>query len=39
MNYVGTKGSNRQESENINIPPPGPGSVQSRRPYSRFPGT
>ena len=36
MNYVGTKGSNQQESENINIPPPGPGSVQSRRPYPRF---
>jgi hypothetical protein len=36
VNYVGTKGSNQQESEPINIPEPGPGNVQLRRPYPRF---
>ena len=36
VNYVGTKGSNQQEAEPINIPAPGPGNVQLRRPYSRF---
>jgi hypothetical protein len=36
LNYVGTKGSNQQQSEPINIPEPGPGSVQARRPYPRF---
>jgi hypothetical protein len=36
MNYVGTRGSNQQESENINIPAPGPGAIQARRPYPRF---
>ena len=36
VNYVGTKGSNQQESEPINIPEPGPGNIQARRPYPRF---
>lgn len=36
MNYVGTKGSNQQESENINLPDAGPGNIQTRRPYPRF---
>jgi len=36
VNYVGTKGSNQQEAEPINIPAPGPGSIQARRPYPRF---
>ena len=36
MNYVGTKGSNQQESEPINLPNAGPGNIQARRPYPRF---
>src|SRR5687767_1033182 len=36
VNYVGTKGTNQQESEPINIPAPGPGNIQARRPYPRF---
>jgi hypothetical protein len=36
VNYVGTKGSNQQEAEPINIPAPGPGNIQARRPYQRF---
>jgi hypothetical protein len=36
VNYVGTKGSNQQQAEPINLPEPGPGSVQARRPYPRF---
>ena len=36
INYVGTKGTNQQEAEPINIPPPGEGNVQNRRPYPRF---
>jgi hypothetical protein len=36
MNYVGTKGSNQQESENINLPDAGAGDIQARRPYPRF---
>jgi Carboxypeptidase regulatory-like domain len=36
MNYVGTKGSNQQEAEPINIPAAGPGNIQARRPYPRF---
>ncbi|PYR03453.1 MAG: hypothetical protein DMF97_01980 [Acidobacteria bacterium] len=36
VNYVGTKGSNQQQAEPINLPDPGPGSVQARRPYPRF---
>ena len=36
VNYVGTKGSNQQEAEPINLPPAGSGNVQARRPYQRF---
>jgi hypothetical protein len=36
INYVGTKGSNQQEAEPINLPDAGPGNIQNRRPYSRF---
>src|SRR5262245_25113967 len=36
VNYVGTKGANQQQAEPINIPEPGPGSIQARRPYPRF---
>jgi Carboxypeptidase regulatory-like domain len=36
VNYVGTKGTDQQESEPINIPEPGPGAIQQRRPYPRF---
>ncbi len=36
MNYVGTKGSNQQQAEPINLPPAGPGNIQARRPYPRF---
>ena len=36
INYVGTQGSHQQQAENINLPPAGPGSVQTRRPYPRF---
>ena len=36
MNYVGTKGSNQQEAEPINLPPAGSGAIQARRPYPRF---
>jgi hypothetical protein len=36
VNYVGTKGSDQQEAEPINIPAAGPGNIQNRRPYPRF---
>jgi len=36
VNYVGTTGAHQQQAENINLPPAGPGSVQTRRPYPRF---
>ena len=36
LNYVGTRGSNQQQAEPINIPAPGPGNIQARRPYPRF---
>jgi hypothetical protein len=36
LNYVGTKGSSQQQAEPINIPAPGPGNIQARRPYPRF---
>src|SRR5439155_905585 len=35
VNYVGTRGSNQQQAEPINLPPAGPGSVQARRPSPR----
>jgi len=31
--YVGTRGTNLFRSYNINVPAPGPGAVQQRRPY------
>jgi len=31
--YVGTRGTNLFRSYNINVPDPGPGTVQQRRPY------
>ena len=34
--YVGTKGTRLQSSRGINVPRPGPGDVQARRPYSDF---
>ena len=36
INYVGTRGAHQQQAENINLPPAGPGSVQTRRPFPRF---
>ncbi|MGH9161898.1 MAG: TonB-dependent receptor domain-containing protein [Vicinamibacteraceae bacterium] len=36
--YVGNKGSNLQSRTDINIPQPGPGSIQDRRPFPRFAG-
>jgi hypothetical protein len=36
VNYVGTKGTNQQEAEPINLPTAGSGNIQQRRPYPRF---
>lgn len=36
--YVGNRGSNLQSRIDINIPEPGPGPIQSRRPFPRFAG-
>jgi hypothetical protein len=36
VDYVGTKGDHQTAAEPINTPPAGPGSVQARRPFSRF---
>jgi carboxypeptidase family protein len=36
VDYVGTKGDHQTAAEPINTPPPGPGSVQARRPFPRF---
>jgi hypothetical protein len=36
VQYVGNKGSFLRGSDPINIPPAGPGTVQTRRPYPRF---
>ena len=33
VNYVGTRGTNLFRSYNINVPAPGPGTVDPRRPY------
>src|SRR5439155_8293065 len=33
VSYVGTRGTNIFRSYNIDVPDPGPGAVQSRRPY------
>ncbi len=35
-NYVGNKGSFWNSFDDVNDPPPGPGSVQNRRPYPLF---
>ena len=34
--YVGTRGVDLPTTLNINLPPPGPGAVQARRPYPQF---
>ena len=34
--YVGNKGTHLAGSDGFNIPDPGPGGVQARRPYPRF---
>jgi Carboxypeptidase regulatory-like domain len=34
VSYVGTRGANIFRSYNINVPDPGPGAVQARRPYN-----
>lgn len=36
IEYVGNKGTNIQGSNAFNIPDPGPGGVQARRPFPRF---
>jgi hypothetical protein len=33
VSYVGTRGTNIFRSYNVNVPAPGPGAVQQRRPY------
>ena len=38
VEYVGNKGSNIQGNNPFNIPEPGPGGLQARRPYPRFSG-
>jgi hypothetical protein len=35
-NYVGNKGVHLASSQNFNLPNPGPGSIQARRPYTQF---
>jgi hypothetical protein len=34
--YAGSKGTHMIRSRDLNQPPPGPGDIQSRRPYPRF---
>lgn len=36
LGYVGTRGVRLQTSRGINVPLPGPGAVQARRPYPEF---
>src|SRR5262249_56729966 len=36
LEYVGNKGTHIQSNDAFNIPDPGPGSVQARRPFPRF---
>src|SRR5262249_21783148 len=36
LGFVGTHGSHLYGTQDLNAVPPGPGSVQSRRPYSQF---
>ena len=38
IEYVGNKGTHIQGNDAFNIPDPGPGTVQTRRPYPRFGG-
>jgi hypothetical protein len=38
VEYIGNKGSNIQGNDAFNIPDPGPGGVQARRPFPRFNG-
>jgi hypothetical protein len=38
IEYVGNKGTQIQGNDAFNIPDPGPGGVQARRPYPRFGG-
>ena len=38
VEYVGNKGTQIQGNDAFNIPDPGPGGVQARRPYPRFGG-
>ncbi len=38
LEYVGNKGSNIQSNDAYNIPEPGAGAVQARRPFPRFTG-
>jgi hypothetical protein len=38
VEYIGNKGSNIQGNDAFNIPEPGPGGVQARRPFPRFNG-
>ncbi len=38
IEYIGNKGSNIQGNDAFNIPEPGPGGVQARRPFPRFNG-
>ncbi len=36
VSYAGSKGNNLIRSRDLNQPPPGPGSVQARRPYPAY---
>jgi len=36
VTYLGSKGSHQYESYDINQPTPGPGAIQSRRPYPQW---
>ncbi|MBL8174199.1 MAG: carboxypeptidase regulatory-like domain-containing protein [Bryobacterales bacterium] len=38
IEYVGNKGSNIQSNNAFNIPEPGAGGIQARRPYPRYAG-
>jgi hypothetical protein len=38
IEYVGNKGTHIAGNDGFNIPEPGPGGVQARRPYPRFSG-
>jgi hypothetical protein len=36
VNYVANKGSNLYDANPVNNPPPGPGTIQAKRPYPTF---